>query len=218
MSAQQERVFPVLTSSCQVPATAQAYSLSYTVVPKGPLGYLTTWPTGQARPVVSTLNAPTGTITANAALVPAGNNGDLSVYATNDTDLIIDINGYFAPPASGGLSLYNLAPCRVYDSRTPGAQPIVNSTAVHVAGSTCSAPASAQSYIFNATVVPTNSLLFLTLWPHGAGEQPNASTLNAPDGAVTSNLAIVPTTDGSVSAFASHSTHLILDIFGYFAP
>ncbi|MFL6466137.1 MAG: BACON domain-containing protein [Bryobacteraceae bacterium] len=219
MSAQQERVFPVRTSSsCQVPATAQAYSLSYTVVPKGPLGYLTTWPTGQARPVVSTLNAPTGTITANAAIVPAGDNGDLSVYVTNDTDLIIDINGYFAPPASSGLSLYNLAPCRVYDSRMPGAQPIVNSTAVSVAGSTCSAPASAQSYIFNATVVPTNSLLFLTLWPHGAGEQPNASTLNAPDGAVTSNLAIVPTTDGSVSAFASHSTHLILDIFGYFAP
>ena len=209
----------MLTSTCQVPGTAKAYSLNYTVLPKGPLGYLTTWPTGQTRPMVSTLNATTGTITANAALVPAGDNGDLSVYVTNDTDLIIDINGYFAPPASGGLSLYNLTPCRVYDSRTQGgAQPIVNSTAINVVGGDCGAPARAQSYIFNATVVPTNSLLFLTLWPHGAGEPPNASALNAPDGAVTSNLAIVPTTDGSVNAFASQSTHLILDIFGYFAP
>jgi len=218
LAGQQERVFPVLTSSCQVPISAKAYSLNYTVVPKVPLTYLTTWPTGQPRPVVSTLNAPTGTITANAAVVPAGDNGDLSVFVTQDTELIIDINGYFAPPASGGLSLYNLTPCRVYDSRTQdGAPPIVNTAAVNVAGSSCSAPASAQSYIFNATVVPTNSLLFLTLWPHGAGDQPNASVLNAPDGAVTSNLAIVPTTDGSVNAFASHSTHLILDIFGYFA-
>ena len=219
LSAQQERAFPVLTSACNVPATAQAYSLNYTVIPKEPLSYLTTWPTGQTRPGVSTLNAPTSTITANAALVPAGDNGDLSVYATNDTDLIIDINGYFAPPMSGGLSLYNLAPCRVYDSRTQtGAQPIINTEEINVAGSSCGAPASAQSYVFNATVIPTNTLLFLTLWPHGAGEQPNASTLNAPDGSVTSNLAIVPAGDGSVNAFASHSTHLILDIFGYFAP
>jgi hypothetical protein len=94
---------------------------------------------------------------------------------------------------------------------------MINTAGIDVVGSGCSAPARAQSYISNSTVVPTNSLLFLTLWPHG-GEQPNASALNAPDGAVTSNLAIVPTTDGSVNAFASHPTHLILDIFGYFAP
>jgi sugar lactone lactonase YvrE len=219
LSAQQERVFPVLTSTCQVPSTAKAYSLNYTVVPKEPLGFLTTFPTGQTRPGVSTLNAPTGTVTANAAIVPAGDNGDVSVFVTNDTELIIDINGYFAPPASGGLSLYNLAPCRVYDSRAQiGAQPVVDSMAVNVVGSGCNAPASAQSYIFNTTAVPTDSLAFLTLWPHGTGERPNASALNAPDGTVTSNMAIVPTTDGSISAFASQSTQLILDIFGYFAP
>jgi hypothetical protein len=45
-----------------------------------------------------------------------------------------------------------------------------------------------------------------------------ASTLNAPDGAITSNMAIVPTSDGSIDAFASQPTHLILDISGYFAP
>ena len=218
LSAQQERVFPVLTSACPVPATAQAYALNYTVAPKGALSFLTTWPTGQTRPGVSTLNAPTGAITANAALVPAGDLGNLSVFATNETDLIIDINGYFAPPGSGGLSLYNIAPCRVYDSRAQTeAQPIIQTVSINVAGSNCSAPAGAQAYIFNATVVPTQSLTFLTLWQHGAGDQPNASTLNALDGAVMSNLAIVPTTDGSVNVFASHSTHLILDIFSYFA-
>ncbi|MFL6464359.1 MAG: hypothetical protein ACJ73N_08155 [Bryobacteraceae bacterium] len=94
---------------------------------------------------------------------------------------------------------------------------MINTAGIDVVGSGYSAAASAQFYIFNSTVVPTNSLLFLTLWPH-EGEQPNASALNAPDGAVMSNLAIVPITDSSVNAFAAHPTHLILDIFGYFAP
>jgi hypothetical protein len=44
------------------------------------------------------------------------------------------------------------------------------------------------------------------------------STLNAYDGLVTSNMAIVPTTNGSIDAYADGLTHLILDISGYFAP
>ena len=43
--------------------------------------------------------APTGTIflLANAAIVPAGPNGAISIFVTNDCDVIIDVNGYFAP-------------------------------------------------------------------------------------------------------------------------
>jgi hypothetical protein len=55
------------------------------------------------------------------------------------------------------------------------------------------------------------------LWPD-TETKPTVSTLNATDGAVTSNMAIVPTLDGSVDAFAAGLTQLILDISGYFAP
>ena len=48
--------------------------------------------------------------------------------------------------------------------------------------------------------------------------QPMVSTLNAYDGFVTSNMAIVPTTNGSIDAYAAGLTQLILDISGYFAP
>jgi hypothetical protein len=68
-------------------------------------------------------------------------------------------------------------------------------------------------------VVPQGSpayLGYLTLWPQGQ-TRPVVSTLNALDGAITSNMAIVPTTNGSISAFASNPTHLIIDISGYFA-
>jgi len=78
----------------------------------------------------------------------------------------------------------------------------------------------AASYVLNATVVPNGGGLgFLTLWAQ-LGPQPTVSTLNAVDGTVTSNMAIVPTTNGSISTFAStqQTTYLVLDLFGYFAP
>jgi len=58
---------------------------------------------------------------------------------------------------------------------------------------------------------------YLTLWPDGK-LQPVVSTLNAYDGLVTSNMAIVPAANGAIDAYAAGSTQLILDISGYFAP
>jgi hypothetical protein len=106
----------------------------------------------------------------------------------------------------------------VLDTRNPAGSPPFNGAInVGVTSSGCGVPASAQAYVLNATVVPPGALGFLTLWPQGAS-QPLVSTLNAGDGAITSNMAIVPTTNGSVSAFVSDPSHLVLDIAGYFAP
>jgi hypothetical protein len=90
---------------------------------------------------------------------------------------------------------------------------------VDVLGSPCNIPSSAQAYVFNATVVPSGSLGYLTLWPDGT-DQPVVSTLNAYDGTITSNMAIVPAgmTNGEVDAYADGLTNLILDISSYFAP
>jgi hypothetical protein len=55
------------------------------------------------------------------------------------------------------------------------------------------------------------------MWPQGQ-TQPLAATLNAYDGAITNNMAIVPSTSGAVSVSPLAPTHLVLDIFGYFAP
>jgi hypothetical protein len=210
------RTFPILSSSCNLPATAQAYSLNFAAVPGGhALGYLTAWPTGQTKPLVSTLNAPTGTVVANAAIVKAGTNGAIDIFAADTTNLVIDINGYFAPMNTGGLSLYGVAPCRVVDTRKPAGSPAITSLDVAVSASACGIPANAQAHVFGVTVVPQGSLGYLTLWPQGQS-RPVVSTLNALDASVTSNLAIVPTANGSISAFASDPTHLILDISGYF--
>jgi hypothetical protein len=210
------RAFPVLSSSCGIPATAQAYSLNITAVPHGTLGYLTAWPSGQTQPETSTLNALTGAVSANAATVAAGNGGDVSVFVTDSADVVLDIDGYFAPPATGGLSLYTVTECRVLDTRN-GAGAFNGTLTVSVQGSTCAPPAAAQAYVLNGTVVPPRSLGYLTLWASGRA-QPNVSTLNAVDGAITSNMAIVPTIIGSIDVFSTDSTELVLDLSGYFAP
>jgi hypothetical protein len=88
---------------------------------------------------------------------------------------------------------------------------------VDVVDSGCGVPAAAQAYVLNATADPAGALNYLTLWPQGE-TQPVVSTLNALDGQYTSNMAIVPTSNGSISAFAYSATHLILDVSAYFAP
>jgi hypothetical protein len=89
------REIPIPQGACAIPSTATAFSLNITVVPSGPLGYLTVWPTGRPQPLVSTLNSFEGRVVANAATVPAGAGGSISVFVTNTTHVIIDINGYY---------------------------------------------------------------------------------------------------------------------------
>jgi hypothetical protein len=98
------RSFPLQQSTrCTIPSTARAYSLNVTVVPPGPLGFLTIWPTGVTMPVVSTLNDMFGAIIANAAVVPAGTpNGSISIYVSSPTDVVVDINGYYVTPTTNG--------------------------------------------------------------------------------------------------------------------
>jgi hypothetical protein len=156
-------------------------------------------------------------VTANAAIVPAGANGSIDVFASNNTDLVIDINGYFASSSGGGLSLYTVTPCRVLDTRNPpGSPPFKGALGIAVIASACTVPV-AQAYVFSSTVVPSGTLGYLSLWAQGQ-PQPLVSTLNALDGAVTSNMAIVPSTNGFISAFTSDPSYLILDVTGYFAP
>ena len=99
------RNFPILSNpTCSIPPTAAAYSFNVAVAPPGPLGYLTIWPgpISDPLPLASTLNDLTGTVVANAAIVQAGPDGSVNVFASNNTDLVIDINGYYVAQSVNG--------------------------------------------------------------------------------------------------------------------
>ena len=133
--------------------------------------------------------------------------------------------------AGNALMFVGMTPCRVIDTRSIfgfpapfGAPSLVASTTRSFplqASTLCSIPAGAAAYSLNITVTPigTTSLGFLTVWPVGSA-QPNASTLNNPSALpALANAAIVPAgndTSGSINAFASSATDLIVDINGYY--
>ncbi|HEX3995536.1 MAG TPA: hypothetical protein VHX39_30560, partial [Acetobacteraceae bacterium] len=219
------RTIPIPASSCGVPANAAAYALNVTAVPRtGTLGYLTFWPTGQTQPLVSTLNSLDGSVLANAAIVPAGESGSINAFATDDTDLIVDINGYFVPPVADALQFYPVPPCRVLDTRNPDGDfggpflAAVVARSFAIGSSSCGTISNAAAYSLNVTVVPHGTLGYLTAWPTGQ-PQPLVSTLNSLDGTILANAAIVPAgTGGEVSFFGANDTDLVVDINGYFAP
>jgi hypothetical protein len=175
LAAQASRDFVISTSSCNIPVNAAAFSLNIAAVPRGTLGYLTVYPAGTPAPLVATLNSIDGRIKSNAAIVPAGSNGAVSVFATDTTDVILDINGYFVPASnSDALAFYPLAPCRVAYTRSstaPLGGPSLaaqNTRSFPILASLCGLPPSAQAYSLNFAAVPKGPTLgFLTAWPAG---------------------------------------------------
>lgn len=162
------RSFALPSGACDIPSAATAYSLNVTVVPLGSLGYLTIWTEGEGQPVVCTMNSLDGRIKANAAIVPAGTDGAVSVYVSNTTNVVIDIDGYFTTPGADTLQFYALTPCRVLDTRKsngPLGGPYLHGAHERdfpVLSSDCGIPASAVAYSMNFTVVPYNGNLWAT--------------------------------------------------------
>jgi len=84
--------------NCGVPTTAKAVSLNVTVTNATEGSFLSIWPSGLARPLVSTINFdPTEPALANGAIVGVSTNAqDLSVFnASGNVNLILDVTGYF---------------------------------------------------------------------------------------------------------------------------
>ena len=58
------------------------------------------FPCGTKPPNAANVNYIGGDVAANAVLAKIGTNGNVCVYTSADTDLIIDVNGY-APAGAG---------------------------------------------------------------------------------------------------------------------
>jgi hypothetical protein len=93
-----------LTGQCGIPASAAAVSLNITVTNTAGPGFILIYPQGSSQPMVSTLNYVAGQTIANAAVVPLGTAGGVTVIAgVSGADLILDTNGYY--DGSGALQL-----------------------------------------------------------------------------------------------------------------
>ena len=135
-------------------------------------------------------------------------------------------NGAVGPPATATLTPLLASPGRfvagnrrVLDTRG-AAQPAAGAvTLVTVAGAAGLAPANATAAVVNVTATEAAAPGFLTAWPAG-GERPTASNLNVTRaGQTVAALAVVrPGADGAIALYTQRSTHLVVDLVGWFTP
>ncbi len=208
-----------------VPAGATAVIVNVTVTDTTSTGFLTVYPAGTPRPLASNLNwVPQETI-ANLVTVQIGAGGAISFYnSVGSTDVVVDLQGYFAPPSGSAGGEVALAPARITDTRTGSGLPNAGSTLgpgglldVQATGVGGVPATGAAAVILNVTVTNTTAPSFLTVWPTGAAK-PTASNLNWTPGQTIPNRVIVPVgTGGMVRVFNNvGSADVIVDISGYF--
>ncbi|MBI4911016.1 MAG: hypothetical protein HY820_45825 [Acidobacteria bacterium] len=230
LSANSTRTLNLPVSNvCSIPSSAKAYVVNVTVIPSAGVNFVTVWPAGETRPNVWTIRSPDGQIVANSAIVKAGTNGGISVFTSDNTDLLIDISGYYTDSNPvNGLAFYPLTPCRVIETRAlyrpetgQFGPPSMNAQQTRSfqfpASPHCSVP-NAVAYSVTITVVPPAALAFLTAWPNGSS-RPNVSSINSFAGRVLANSVIIPaSSNGTIDVFTFNATDFIIDINGYYAP
>ena len=185
-------------------------------------GFFTAWPSGAPRPNVSNLNVVQGETRANLAVVPVGAGGRVSIFSQAGAHLIADVAGYFtdatAPVDVAGLFV-PIDPRRILDSRFGGAARVAGTTTlVNQVGSTAIAPPydMTAAVVANLTVTATTEPGYVTTWPHG-GPMPTVSNVNSSTADSTvANAAVIPLGADSFDLYVQRSTHVIVDVFGYF--
>src|SRR4029079_5927476 len=97
-----------ITGRCGIPASAAAVSFNFAALNVGGAGDLRVFPAGGGVPLVSTLNYDANTPNiANAAIVALGSGGGITMQADAvGIDLIIDVNGYYAPAGVGSYNTF----------------------------------------------------------------------------------------------------------------
>jgi YVTN family beta-propeller protein len=214
-----------------IPTGVSAVALNLTGVGASGPTFVTAYPSGETKPVASSLNLSDANPGANFQLVAVGADGyvNLSNFS-GTTDLLADVQGYYANVETGTLYTAT-APCRVFDTRsTPttactGAQPVpvgalgTNGTVrVKVAGVN-NIPVGVKAVSLNLTAVDATGSTYVTAYPDGT-PKPLASTvnLNNPDPlAHLVTVAVAVGGDGyvAITNFAN-TTNLLADIRGYY--
>ncbi|MBS1791691.1 MAG: hypothetical protein JST85_28535 [Acidobacteria bacterium] len=211
-----------------IPANAKALTGNITTVESGG-GFLTLYPSDVMRPLVANSNFAANQVLNNVFTVGLGAaSGAFNIYVTTNTNVVVDITGYYAPPSGGGLYFHPLPhPVRLMDSRvgatacfTPGAQLAAGSTTTQLGTTTCDGvliPAGALALVGNATVVSPQSNGFLTLFPADA-TRPLAASSNFQTGInMNAPFTVGLAPSGQFNIYTAATTDLVVDVLGYFS-
>jgi hypothetical protein len=209
-----------------VPANASAVVLTVTAKDRFDARYVTVYPTGNTRPVVSNLNMVRGPgeVTANLVTVKVGDLDSVDIFQFNPCDVIVDILGYYTPVTSavrGGRFVRLETAARAIDTRqTFGYAASGSFTSVDL---TDHVPEDASSAVINLTATQSTGGGFFTALASTADESkiPETSSLNVVfpgDTRAASVIAPIVTVGGRrrIKIYTSRAAKLIVDVNGYY--
>ena len=199
-------------------ATAVALNITATEPTAG--SFLTVWPTGQDRPLASSVNMVPRQTVPNMVLSQVGAGGKVSIYNNSgSTHVVVDVLGCFS--AGAPAKFITVSPSRVLDTRegVGAAQARLTRGALQLplAGRLGIPASGVTAVILNVTVVQPSDGTFVTVFPSGT-ERPLASNLNASVGQVVPNMVLARLgPDGSAMIYNnSGDVDLVADVMGYF--
>jgi hypothetical protein len=215
-----------VTGVGNVPSSGvSAVVLNVTAVDGTHGGFLTVYPAGATLPASSSVNFSLGAAVPNRVVVPVGTNGQVAIYnAFGTTDVIVDVNGYYA---STGASFTPSAPVRICDTRPTSLSGLTDACTGHTVGPAGSltipvagvggVPSSATGVVVNLTVTGTTAGSFLAAYPAG-GSVPSSSDLNWHAGETVANMVVVKLgSSGEIDVFNNAgSVNVIVDVVGWF--
>jgi hypothetical protein len=207
-----------------VPADATAVSLNVTAVNPGMAGFITVWPCGVERPVASNVNYVAGDIVPNGVIASIGDTGSVCFYSQQETDLVVDIAGWFEGTAYVGATPTRLVDTRNgtggFSSRVGASNPLtIQVTGMEVldaTGETTTIPLTTRAVALNVTVVQPSAAGFVTLWPCDV-TQPLSSNVNYLKSQIVANGIIAPvSTAGTVCLYSNALSHIVVDLAGWY--
>ncbi len=192
-----------------VPADAEAVVLSVTVTSPAEAGWLTVYPCGEPMPLASSVNHAAGQTIANMVVIQPGVGGEVCLYNSAATELLVDVTGYM--PA--GSPFDPITPVRIIDTRADAA-PVAAGSVTSVA---LGAPAGSTAASLNLTVVGPSAAGYVTVFPCGE-PQPDASNVNFEAGQTIPNAVITKIgAAGDVCVYTSAAIEFIVDLNGSFS-
>jgi hypothetical protein len=205
-----------------VPLHAKAVALNVTAVTPCGTGFLTIFPCGPtAAPVASNLNFVPGRNVANAVTVRVGTLGRVCAYASAQTDVIVDVGGFYSNSGGNGTGHAGRSPLRVTDTRSGTAFDSKNTamTAGSIHQITLPVAAGTNGAALNVTALNPQGAGFMTVFPGpcGPANRPVVSNLNFTPGAIVPNYVAVRVPNSRlICVYSSVASHLLVDLDGTF--
>jgi hypothetical protein len=198
-----------------------AVSLNVTSTGAAAAGFITVYACG-TRELVSSVNFPALRTVANAVVAPVSANGEVCFYANTPTDIVVDVNGWFAT----GRVFTAVGPKRVFDTRpgqSPDALRSIVKTQIPAGGMIEVRLTDLPGFVpvdgvgsvsLNVVVANPAAAGFITV--NSCGDRALVSSVNFVAAQTVANAVFAPVSaSGTVCFFSSAATDLVVDINGW---